>query len=344
MMDTNLARKVEDLHRQAFIIDAHFDLPWDVANQRDRGQERVVASQYLERFRAGGFNLIVSAIFIENFFLPEMGLRRALDQIGHLAEELDDLSESVVLCRRMEDIHATRADGRIGLLLSLEGADPLQNDLNLLRIFYDLGVRGIGLTWSRRNYAADGCAFSSEAEPRPCGLTDFGRALVQKAEHLGMLVDVSHLNEAGFWDVLKTATKPVIASHSNCRALADTPRNLTDDQIEALAGKGGVMGMNAISAFVGDTSRKRGAEDLLNHVDHVVKLVGVDHVGLGLDFCSGFKDYLALPHALDTYDVLPGHDHLKDFTAGMVERGYGDEDILKVLGGNFMRVYEQVLK
>jgi membrane dipeptidase len=343
-MNRQLTRKVADLHRQAFTIDAHFDLPWDVANQRDRGQEKVIASQYLDRFREGGFNVIVSSIFIENYFLPEMGLRRALGQISHLAEELDGLPDTMCLCRSMEDILKTRSNGRIGLLLSLEGADPLQNDLKLLRVFYDLGVRGLGLTWSRRNYAADGCAFSTEAAAHPCGLTDFGRALVQKAEQLGMLVDVSHINEAGFWDVMEVATKPMIASHSNCRALADTPRNLTDDQIKALATKGGVLGMNAISAFVGDTSRKRKADDLLDHLDHVVKLAGIAHVGIGFDFCSGFKDYLSLPHALETYDVLPGHHHLKDFTAGLVQRGYNDEDILKVLGGNFLRVYEQILK
>ena len=343
-MDTSLARKVADLHQQAFIIDAHFDLPWDVANQRDRGEKEVIATQYLDLFRKGGFDLIVSAIFIENYFLPEMGLRKALGQISQLAEELDGLTASMRLCRTIEDIRQARSNGHVGLLLSLEGADPLQNDLGLLRVFYDLGVRGLGLTWSRRNYAADGCAFSNDAKNRPCGLTDFGRALVKKAEQLGMLIDVSHMNEAGFWEVLETATGPIIASHSNCRALADTPRNLTDNQIKALAERGGAMGMNAISAFVGDDSRKRGVDDLLDHVDHIVKLVGVDHVGVGLDFCSGFKDYLSLPHALETYDVLPGHHHLPDFTAGMIQRGYSDEDILQVLGGNFMRIYEQVLK
>jgi membrane dipeptidase len=342
-MDAEITAKVQELHRQAFIVDAHFDLAADVAHQRERGARQVIASRYLERFREGGFDLIVSSIFIENYFLPEMGLRRALDQISHLSQELDDLSDAFLLCRGWNDIQAARDSGRIGLLLSLEGADPLQNDLNLLRIFYDLGVRGIGLTWSRRNYAADGCAFTPEPEARSCGLTDFGRSLVQKAEQLGMLVDVSHMNEAGFWDVMQTATRPVIASHSNCRALADTPRNLTDDQIKALAAGGGVVGMNAISAFVGDATRRRGVEDMLAHVDHVATLAGIDHVGLGLDFCGGFENYLSLPHVLDTYDVLPGHHHLKDFTAGLVRRGYNDGDILKVLGRNFMRVYESVL-
>ena len=343
-MDPKLARRAARLNAQAFVVDAHFDLPWDVANQRERGGRKIIASQYLDRFREGGFNLIVAAIFIENYFLPEMGLRRALDQISYLAEELDGLSESIVLCRNMEDIRQAEAGGRIGLLLSLEGADPLQNDLQLLRIFYDLGVRGLGLTWSRRNYAADGCAFSAAADAPQNGLTPFGRALVEKAEDLGMLIDVSHLNEAGFRDVMAVTQSPVIASHSNCRTLADTPRNLRDEQIEALAEQGGVMGMNAISAFVGNRRRKCGVADMLDHVDHVVKIAGIRHVGIGFDFCSGFKNHLSLPHALETYDVLPGHHHLRDFTAGLIQRGYSDDDIELILGGNFVRVFEKVLK
>ncbi len=343
-MDQELARKAAQLNANSFVVDAHFDLPWDVANQRERGHKDVLAGQYLDRFREGGFNLIVAAIFLENFFLPEMGLRRALDQISYLAEEVEALSGSVRLCRRLEDIRQLETNGQFGLLLSLEGADPLQNDLQLLRIFYDLGVRALGLTWSRRNYAADGCAFSTAAEDRGNGLTAFGRSLVAKAEELGMLIDVSHVNEAGFWDVIEIAGKPIVASHSNCRALADTPRNLKDKQIEALAEKDGVMGMNAISAFVGDGSQKRGVDDLLDHVDHVVKIAGIRHVGIGFDFCSGFKNYLNLDHALATYDVLPGHHHLKDFTAGLIERGYSEDDTRLILGGNFLRVYDEILR
>lgn len=343
-MHQELFRRATRLNTRSFVVDAHFDLPWDVANQRERGHTRVIAEQYLDRFREGGFNLIVAAIFIENFFLPEMGLRRALDQISYLEEELDHLAAEIRLCHSLEDIRQSKGGEHIGLLLSLEGADPLQGDLQLLRIFYNLGVRGLGLTWSRRNEAADGCAFTSTATDRPGGLTPFGRALVKKAEKLGMLIDVSHLNEAGFWDVMQVAQTPVIASHSNCRALADTPRNLYDQQIEALAEGGGVMGMNAISAFVGDGAHKRDVDDLVNHVDHVVKVAGIQHVGIGFDFCGGFQNHLSLPHPLETYDVLAGHHHLKDFTAGLLQRGYAEDDIRLILGGNFMRVYERVLK
>ncbi len=343
-MDQEVTRKAARLNKNSFVVDAHFDLPWDVANQRERGHKDVIASQYLDRFREGGFNLIVGAIFIENFFLPEMGLRRALNQISHLEEEVDALSGSVRLCRCLEDIRQLETSGQFGLMLSLEGADPLQNDLQLLRIFYDLGVRGLGLTWSRRNYTGDGCAFSTTAENRGGGLTAFGRALVAKAEDLGMLIDVSHLNESGFWDVMEIARSPVIASHSNCRALVDTPRNLKDKQIEALAERDGVLGMNAISAFVGEGAQKHGVADLLDHVDHVVKVAGIRHVGIGFDFCSGFKNYLTLAHPLDTYDVLPGHHHLIDFTAGLIERGYSEDDTRLILGGNFLRVYDEILR
>ncbi len=331
------------LNADAFVIDAHFDLPWDVANQRERGHQAVIAEQYLDRFREGGFNLIVASIFIENYFLPEMGLRRALDQISHLMEELETLSGAMDLCRRRDDIRQLETGETIGLMLSLEGADPLQNDLQLLRIFYDLGVRGLGLTWSRRNYAADGCAFTPGGRSQGGGLTAFGRKLVAKAEALGMLIDVSHMNAPGFWDVIDIAQTPIIASHSNCRALADTPRNLDDRQIEALAAKDGVMGMNAISAFVGDGAGKRGVDALLDHVDHVVKVAGIRHVGIGFDFCSGFKNYLSLAHPLETHDVLSGHHRLIDFTAGLLQRGYVEEDIKRVLGGNFRRVFEKVL-
>ena len=342
-MSDPLQDHIDRLHREAFVIDAHFDLPWDVANQRDRGRRKVVAEQYLPGFRAGGFDLIVASIYIENFFLPEMGLRKALDQIGHLLTEAEEAPGIFRICRKIDESRAAAQKGQLALLLSLEGADPLQNDPLLLRVFYELGVRVLGLAWSRRNYAADGCHFGAVDEGQPGGLTAFGVELVRRAEALGMLVDASHLNEAGFWDLMQVAQQPVIASHSNCRTLCDTPRNLTDAQIEALATKGGVMGMNAISSFVGQGADKLGAEALLNHLDHVVKLVGIDHVGLGLDFCQGFQNYLSLNKALPSYDVIAGHAEAKSITAGLIARGYDDASIHKILGGNFLRVISQTI-
>ena len=345
-MHNSLQAHVAALHENAFTVNAHFDLPYDIANRRERGQRNIVETHYLEGFRQGQFNLIVSALFVQNYFLPEMGLRRTLDQISYLWQELEESPDIMRICTTPAEMAQAKAEGRIGILLSFEGVDALQQDIHLLRVFYALGVRGVGITWSRRNYAADGAFFKDVKEGRKGGLTNFGVDVIQAAESLGMFLDVSHLNDEGFWDVMACATKPVIASHSNCRALADSMRNLTDKQIEALAEKDGVIGMNALSPYVrasSDQEKRLGADDLLDHVDHVVKVAGVRHVGLGFDFCDSFENYLTMPDNLATYDVVPGHGHLGDVTAGLIQRGYSDDDILLILGGNFLRVFEATL-
>ncbi|MCK5915567.1 MAG: membrane dipeptidase, partial [Deltaproteobacteria bacterium] len=229
------------------------------------------------------------------------------------------------------------------IFLSLEGADPIQNDLGLLKIFYELGVRGLGLTWSRRNYAADGAFFTETREGRKGGLTPFGIELIEKAEELGMFIDVSHLNDEGFWDLIDVATQPIIASHSNCRALASSMRNLTDEQIKAIAGKGGVVGMNAIDVFIRDAEPAVTVSHFIDHVEHIVNLVGVNHVGLGFDLCDSHADFMQMVPALESIDVVDTHAGLGEFTQELIVRGYSDDDIIKILGGNFMRVFTEIL-
>lgn len=348
-MDEVMISHVDVLHQKALTVDAHFDLTYDIANKRDRGRRKVVEADYLPGFRQGGFNVIVSALFVHNYFLPEMALRKTLDQISYLFQEMDESPGIMRICKTPAEISQAKENRQLGIILSFEGVDALYNDIQLLRIFYELGVRGIGLTWSRRNYAGDGAFFKEVKEGRKGGLTQFGVNVIEAAEALGMFIDVSHLNDEGFWDVMKIAQKPVIASHSNCRALANSMRNLTDQQIEALAQKGGVIGMNALSAFTRDVCDSSGnntrltAEDLLDHVDHIVKITGIEHVGLGFDFCDGFGDYLTSGGSIETYDVLNGHESLHEMTSGLIRRGYSDDDILLILGGNFMRVFEATL-
>lgn len=345
-MKKSIMSHIETLHRKALTINAHFDLAYDVANRRDRGQKKVTETNYLEQFRKGSFNLIVSSLFVHDYFLPEMGLRKALNQISLMFQEMEESPGTMRMCRTPDDIRQAKKNDEIGIMLSFEGVDPLQNDISLLRIFYELGVRGVGLTWSRRNYAGDGSFFKTVREGRKGGLTDFGVKVVETAESLGMFIDVSHLNDEGFWDVMKFAKKPVIASHSNCRALTDIMRNLDDRQIEAIAEKHGVIGINALSLFVGDTSENKKrltAEDLLNHIDHIVQTAGVEHVGLGFDFCDCLDNFLTSPAFIETYDVLDGHHSLHELTSGLIGRGYSDDDILLILGGNFMSVFEETL-
>lgn len=342
-MDKKLLEQVTDLHRRAFTVDGHFDLTYEVTNRRERGQTQVIEKEYLSQFKQGDINLLVSAIFIHDFFLPEMGLRRALDQINCLHEEIDESPGLFRLCRTTGEAVNAKNGGETALFLSLEGAEPLQNDLGLLRIFYELGVRGLGLVWSRRNYVGDGVFFADKRKGQQGGLTAFGIELIEKAEKLGMFIDVSHLNDTGFWDVIEVAKKPIIASHSNCRSLAPSKRNLTDEQITAISRTGGVIGMNSINVFIRENGEEATIANFIDHVDHIATVGGVEHVGLGFDLCDSFPDYLTVGRTLETSDVVKTHAGLGEFTAELVVRGYSDEQILGILGGNFMRVFRQIL-
>lgn len=328
-------------------MDAHLDLAYDVELRRRRGTRRVVAEHYLPGFRRGGVDAVISSLFISNAFLPEMALRKALEQISALLTDLEECDGAACLCRSVADLRAAKKRGVVGILLSFEGAEPLQGNLALLRIFFELGVRGVGLVWSRRNEVGDGCHFFPANEGRPGGLTPFGVELLAAVEDLGMFVDVSHLNDAGFEDVARFSRKPFLASHSNCRALVPVARNLTDDQLRILGSRGGLTGMNACDAFVSPTPQEESrdlVEALVDHVDHVKQVAGLGAVGLGFDFCDQFRDLLVEGGGIDTHDVLEGHGDLGRFSQALHRRGYSEEEIGAVLGGNLWRFLEEILR
>jgi membrane dipeptidase len=342
-MGTYLGR-ARELIKETFVIDAHFDVALDLDDRRDQGAKRVYTDRHDEFLRAGGWNCVVSSLFIHSWQLPEMALRKSLDQISALISEAEEQSEKIAICTSVKEVGEANASGKLGIMISFEGVEPLLNDLSLLKVFYRLGVRAVGLAWSRRNYAADGCDFSTKREGRKGGLTSFGVDVVEEAERLGMLLDISHLNDEGVEDVARFAKKPFIASHSNCRALVPVMRNLTDDQIKLVASRGGVIGMNCCSAFVSSDKRSDiGPADLCRHIDHIVKLVGDDHVGLGLDCCDRLADFHTTPQSVEAYDTIKDHSKLPELVAVLLEKGYRDESVKKIIGGNFRRVYEEVV-
>ncbi|HNW47028.1 MAG TPA: membrane dipeptidase [Thermotogota bacterium] len=324
-------------------IDGHFDLLMSLDHRRRIGQKNVIETQFLPSFRAGGFTGMIASVFIEDRFLPEMGLRKALDQIGSLYEDRRESQGTWDICKTYEDYERCRQAGRFGFFLSLEGADPLMNDLGLLRVFYELGIRFLGLVWSRRNYAADGCHFKPVSEGRKGGLTDFGVALLKKGEELGMIIDVSHLNDEGFEDVYAYASKPFIASHSNCRALMDTARNLRDIDIRRIAEIGGLIGGNAANIFIKDPPREATVRDFAKHLAHMKRLTGIDHVALGFDFCIHLREDSPRPSSTDTggipvfREIIDGHPELTRLEEALREEGFNPEEIEKVFGGNYAR-------
>jgi len=328
------------------VVDAHSDLLSDILGRRNAGQTGVLNSIWLPAMAAGGIDVRVAAIYSEVQFLPELALRRALDEVAAFLEELQAAS-GAALCTTHEAILRAKADGRRAFVLGMEGAEPLGSDLGLLRVFHLLGVRVLGITHALRNYAADGAFFEPKRTGLVGGLSGFGVELVERAQALGMLIDVSHLNDPGFWDVIKLARGPIIASHSNCRALAGHPRNLTDEQIKAVAETGGVIGINSINRFVDPPDLPH----LLDHVDRLVTIAGREHVGLGLDFCAYLLEHTSAVErsgmrkgAFLSVEGLAGDQDVPKIPALLAERGYPPDTIDLIMGENFLRVFREVLK
>lgn len=341
-MEPGLLERARELLADSFVMDAHFDLAMDIDARRGFGERKVFANFHEPPMRAGGLKCVVSSLFISSCFIPEMALRNALDQISSLMTDRDEAPDSFELCRSMREADAASAAGKIAVFLSFEGCEPIGQDLRLLRIFHELGVRAMGLVWSRRNYAGDGCLFKVRRMGQRGGLTAFGVEVVEEAERLGILLDISHLNDEGVADIAEFSKGPLIASHSNCRKLVPSMRNLTDEQIRLIASRGGVIGMNGCSAFVSD-NKDAGVCELCMHIDHIVRLVGEDFVGLGLDCCDKLAEYAYSPPNIDTRDTVEDYSHLPELVAAMFEMGYSDERTRKIIGGNFRRVYKQVL-
>ena len=234
----------------------------------------------------------------------------------------DQNGVSIITSRN--DLQKAMRKGDLAVVLAIENSDAVEGSLNVLRMLFKLGVRSIGLTHNPRSLAADGVGESRTGG----GLTTFGVQLVEEMNNLGILVDLAHISEKGFWDALEISRKPPIVSHGNCRALCDHRRNLTDEQIRGLASKSGVIGVTFVPEFVDE--KKPSIERLLDHIDHIVDVAGINHVGIGSDFDGGgtlLKDVTEFPK----------------ITENLLERGYAENEVKKILGENFLRVLSETL-
>src|SRR5690242_1388214 len=222
-MNESVAERIDRLQTGG-IIDLHFDLPMDLYEKRDR--QNVLETEFVGEFEKGNVGVAGVAIYIEDRYLPERGLRVALDQIARLYAETEQCGRFAI-CKSYGEIQKARGADKISLLITMEGVEPLGADLDLLRVFYELGVRSIGLTHARRNAAGAGGVFAATGSSRD-GLTAFGRDLVRECEALGVIVDLAHISPAGFEDILSITTKPPIVSHTNARKYYDIERNISD--------------------------------------------------------------------------------------------------------------------
>jgi len=308
-----------------YIFDAHCDVLSKLLDNPGldfaRGREGLDVTA--ERMAEAGYGAQNFAVY-----LPE----RLAGDFRYVLESIDLFHERVLKEPRMRfvrtknDLRLARDEGRIGALLSLEGVDSLQGSLAYVRILHHLGVRSVGITWNRANWAADGVL-----EPRGGGFTAAGKRLIEECNRLGLVLDASHLSDRSFWELAETSAKPVIASHSNARAIAPRARNLTDDQIVSIARGGGVIGLTFVPAFASANDPVR-MEDLLPHLDRVCALGGTRRVGFGSDF-DGIGQWIAgLEHA-GRYDRL----------VNLLLKHYREEDVERFVYRNWFDFYSDHL-
>lgn len=329
------------IHQEAIVVDTHCDtlktlIPmftrpkdsqWDDRSDVGMGSRSTLGHIDIPRMYEGGVNCQVFAISSERSRLPPHPLRTSLEMVDRFYRECEENSGTIAPIMSYEDVIKAEKEGKIAAMLSIEGADVIEGNAGILRVFYRLGVRMVGLVHSIRNLLADGVA-----DRRSRGrLSVLGVESVELMDKLGMIIDVSHLNDEGFWDLVEITENSFIASHSNARAICDHPRNMNDDMIRTLAEKGGVMGMNFAPNFVHPYNAT--VERLVDHIDHIVELVGPDHVGLGSDF-DGIP---FTPSGLEDVTKMP------NITKELIKREYSIIDVKKILGENHLRLFKAVL-
>jgi membrane dipeptidase len=380
--DIPVSAKARAIHDSALVVDTHADTPQRFLDEGfDIGSTdpKDIGHLSLDKARRGNLGAEFFSIWVD----PETNQ-------GHFAQHTFDLIDSVyeqaarhpdrmMMAFSVADIERAHKDHKLAALIGIEGGHSIENDMHLLRDCYRLGVRYMTLSWSNTNEWADSSGDINDPKiQHHNGLTDFGKQVVLEMNRLGMMVDISHVADKTFWDVIANTKAPVIASHSSARALVNAPRNMTDDMLRAVGKNGGVVQVNFYSGFVDEDYRKameaqskdqaaaiqkykdslqaQGKpvnyievnrierewmakiprppfRDLIGHIDHIAKVAGVDHVGLGSDF-DGVSG--ATPQGMDSAADLP------KITQALLDRGYGADDIRKILGGNLLRVFRRV--
>jgi membrane dipeptidase len=367
-----VSERARRLHMRALVVDTHSDTPQRmVFDGFDLGPRDTDGHVDIPRMREGGLDAPFFSIWVPSSVTGPVAVKRALQQIDAVREQVRAHQRDLSLATTVAEIRAAHQQGKIAVLMGVEGGHMIDDDLGVLRLFHALGVRYMTLTHFLNNNWAD----SSTDKPKHNGLTAFGKDVVREMNRLGMMVDISHVSDKTFYDAVALSKAPVIASHSSARAICAHPRNMSDEMLRAVAKNGGVIMINFEISFLSEEYRKainiqdmtiierrfaakcgenlscmilegnrearrrmeEGAlpkvswEKIVEHIEHVIKVAGVEHVGLGSDF-----DGATMPYGMDDASMLP---HI---TQALLDKGYAERDIEKILGGNLLRVMERV--
>jgi membrane dipeptidase len=363
---SEVSDRARRLHFSSTVLDTHVDVTPNLQKPNWRfTDEHREGHVDLPRMKRGGLNALFFSIWMPGTVTGPKAVNDAVERIAAVHKLAEEMPDQIALCVTADQVRRARRQGKIAALIGMEGGHMINNSLPTLRMYAELGVRYLTLTHGVHTDWAD----SSGGEPKHNGLTEFGKEIVRELNKRGVIVDISHVSDKTFSDALEVSRAPMIASHSSCRALANHPRNMSDDMIKALAAKGGVIQIAYLDAFIdndvaqyyvkvwprvvqlmpkypGDDGFARIWKDIavefgprpktswtkiVDQIDHAVKLVGADHVGLGSDFDGG-----DMPEGME--DVT----HLPKITEALLQKGYTERDIKKILGENTLRVMAEV--
>lgn len=360
-----LTERARKIHFSSIVLDTHIDTTPKLETEWKFTEEHKEGHIDLPRMKKGGLNALFFSIYMSGNVTGPKAVNDSINRIAAVHKLVEEMPDQIALCTTADQVRRANRQGKIAALLGMEGGHMINNSLPTLRMYAALGVRYLTLTHSINTDWAD----SSGDQPKHNGLTDFGKKVVQELNRLGVMVDISHVADKTFWDALEVSRAPLIASHSSCRAISGHARNMTDEMIKALAAKGGVIQINYLDQFIDNTlfeymkkaqpfmrelagkypGRENAAkrreemerqfgpapraswEKIIEHIDHAVKLVGVNHVGLGSDF-----DGASMPVGMEDVTQLP------KITEALLRKGYSESDIKKILGENTLRLLADV--
>jgi len=322
------------------IFDGHSDIWTDVTIKTLNSESNIIKKYHLKKLKQGNVSGSIFVIWIDPPY-TDNPYKRAMEIVESIKKEAEYFKDSVLIAKSYSDIEKAVREDKFYVFIGLEGLSSIGDNLDLIDYFYDFGARHASLTWNEENKLATGVKGNPDR-----GLTDLGKKAVKKINTKNMILDVSHLNEKSFWDVAHETDRPIIASHSNCRALCDVPRNLTDEQLKKIAEFGGVVGLNSFNQFVHKDLDKQNIKMAVKHIEHMAEVMGIDHVGIGMDYCDFLDDssMSSFSQQENSFTIgLEDASKTNELLIEMDKAGFSKDDIEKVAYKNFHRIIKNVV-
>lgn len=325
------------------IFDCHSDTFTHITLKRQEQEKNIFKNYHLNNYKKGNICGSIFVIWIDPPY-DDNPSTRADEIVEALKNELEESKNIINIVKSFDDIGKGFAKSKVDMVIGMEGLSHIGKDIDKINYYYDnVYARHASLTWNEQNDLATGVLGDENR-----GLTPLGKEAVKRLEDLNMIVDVSHLNEKSFWDLMNVASKPVIASHSNAKSLCNVKRNLSDEQLKSIAKTGGVVGLNGFSGFVSHNKENQNLQGFVDHIDYMNDLIGIDHISLGFDYCDYLESNTLSSFSLDADNPnvrdLQSACHSNNVIKELRKRGYCEDNIDKITHRNIFRVMEDILR